>query len=185
MLAVLTMWPSPCSTRAGRKARTPWITPHRFTPSTHSQGSVGPNHGSDRLDTPALLHTTCTAPNRWRAAAARARTEASSLTSVGTTSVSTPGRRTCSAAVASAASSTSASTTWSPEAAKRFAKARPIPLAAPVTTATFPGSNSIPLPLPPPTPGPVSVLVDDDPADVAAGEQVVDGVVDLADGVAA
>src|SRR5690606_21717832 len=41
--AVLTTWPrepgSPAaaSSMRGTKARTPWVAPHRFTPSTHSQ----------------------------------------------------------------------------------------------------------------------------------------------------
>ena len=50
--------------RIGRNARTPWITPQRFTPITHVHADSGPNHGSPLDITPALLHTTCTVPKR-------------------------------------------------------------------------------------------------------------------------
>ena len=48
----------------GRKVRTPWMTPQRFTPMIQFQSSsvfaqVGPHAPA----TPALLQTTCTAPN--------------------------------------------------------------------------------------------------------------------------
>ena len=46
MEAVFTMWPSPWAVRMGRKARTPWMTPQRFTPNTHCQVDSGPSHGS-------------------------------------------------------------------------------------------------------------------------------------------
>src|SRR5215469_3744502 len=61
MLAVLTKCPPPWLSICGRKARMPWMTPHRLTPSTHFQEEIGPNHGSATLSTPALLHTTCAA----------------------------------------------------------------------------------------------------------------------------
>src|SRR5215469_7600791 len=137
------MWPSPCPASSGRKARIPWTTPHRLTPSTHSQAEIGPNHGSASEATPALLHTTCTAPKRSTAAAARALTADSSLTSVGTASVSAPKPAICRSASCNACCSTSARTTLSPVRAKRRASAKPIPLAAPVTTATFPAAGSM------------------------------------------
>ena len=52
------------------------------------------------------------------------------------------------AAASRAVSSKSASTTRIPAAAKRSASARPIPLAAPVTTAIFPGASSMTRPFP-------------------------------------
>ena len=119
------------------------MTPHRLTPSTHFHAESGPNHGSARLATPALLQTTCTAPKRSIAAAARAFTAASSLTSVGTASVLTPRPAIFSEAACSAGCSTSARTTSSPARANRSASAKPIPLAAPVTTATFPTVSSM------------------------------------------
>jgi len=123
------------------------MTPHRLTPSTHFHAESGPNHGSARLATPALLQTTCTAPKRSIAAAARALTAASSLTSVGTASVLPPRPAIFSEAARSAGCSTSASTTSSPARANRSANAKPIPLAAPVTTATFPAVSSMAPPL--------------------------------------
>jgi hypothetical protein len=51
--------------------------------------------------------------------------------------------RTLAAASSSAASSMSAITTRMPSAAKRSARPRPIPLAAPVTTAAFPLRSSM------------------------------------------
>src|SRR3954447_19850452 len=93
MLAVLTMWPSPWRTRIGRNARIPCTTPQRLTPRTHSHAESGPNHGSVRLLTPALLQTTWTDPNRSSAAAARAATAALWLTGVGRPASQRPGRR--------------------------------------------------------------------------------------------
>src|SRR5215207_11617719 len=135
------MWPPP--RRWGRKARMPCTTPHRFTPRTHSHPAIGPNHGSPAPDTPALLHTTWTPPNRSRVASASAWTAGSLLTSVVTDRVSTPCAPTRSAADASASSCTSARTTRSPRRANASASANPIPLAAPVTTAICPGFSSM------------------------------------------
>ena len=91
MLAVLTMWPSPCaaSDREGTRARR-GSRPRGSRPNTHVHADSGPNHASACETTPALLHTTCTVPKRSIAAAASACTDASSLTSVRTVSVSTP-----------------------------------------------------------------------------------------------
>src|SRR6185436_4442161 len=79
--AVFTTCASSCCMRTGTNARMPWITPHRLTPSTHSQVDNGASHDSPPPPTPALLHATWIAPNRSTAAAASAATDASSLTS--------------------------------------------------------------------------------------------------------
>ncbi len=140
--AVFTTCPSPCATIPGTNARTPWMTPHRLTPSVHSQSAALSVHiGPAPPPTPALLHTTCTAPKRSTARAASASTEAPSATSVRT--ASTPARAPSMASIApavsaSAASSTSASTTLIPSAANLVARLLPMPLPAPVTTATLP-----------------------------------------------
>ena len=84
---VFTTCPSPCSIIRGTNARIPWITPQRFTPSTQAQSSVRNFHERPKVLTPALLHSTCTAPKRSKEASASAWTEASSETSVGTASV--------------------------------------------------------------------------------------------------
>src|SRR3954470_10392968 len=125
------------------------MTPQRLTPRTHCHDEIGPNHASAVDATPALLHTTCAPPKRSRLAAASACTDASSVTSVFTVSVSTPLVSTCFAAAASPSSSTSARTTFIPLCPKRCASANPMPLAAPVTTATLPLSSFIPSPLRP------------------------------------
>src|SRR3954451_2066753 len=119
------------------------MTPHRLTPSTHCHDEIGPNQASAVDATPALLQTTCAAPKWSSVAAASACTDDSSETSVFTVSVSTPFAPICFAAAAKPSSSTSASTTCSPFFAKRSASARPMPLAAPVTTATLPFCNFI------------------------------------------
>ena len=128
------MCPPPA--RWGRNARQPWTTPQKFTPITHSHDDSGPNHGSDRGATPALLHTTWTAPKRSSVWAANASTSATLLTSVRTVSTSTPRPPTWAAADSRASTCTSASTRCRPAAAKRSASESPIPLPAPVTTAT-------------------------------------------------
>src|SRR5690606_19983912 len=63
MLAVLTMWPRQAASLLaaasimGVNRRTPWITPHRFTPSTHCQSATVFSHTSPPEPTPALLKT--------------------------------------------------------------------------------------------------------------------------------
>ena len=119
----------------------PWITPQRLTPSVHAQSaSVSVHIGPALPPTPALLQTTCAAPKCSTVRAASAATAAPSCTSVRTASTlarPAPGGRQASTAP-SGPSSTSASTTFIPSAAKRSARALPMPLAAPVTTATLP-----------------------------------------------
>src|SRR6056297_1347990 len=151
------MWPPPDITRCGRKVRTPYTTPQKLTPITHSHDSSGPTHGSPAPTTPALLHTTWTPPNRSIVAAARASTCSGLLTSVSTPIASTPCVPTSATAASSASCCTSASTTEQPPAAKALASANPIPLPAPVTTATLSGPSSITSPSvgrrrPPPPP---------------------------------
>src|SRR5262245_29153060 len=111
------------------------MTPHRLTPRSHSQSATVCIQVRPERATPALLHTTCTAPKRSSAACASASTSAAFDTSVRTSSACRPVAATSPAASLSAPASTSASTTCIPAAAKRSASARPIPLPAPVTTA--------------------------------------------------
>src|SRR5437588_3284479 len=88
--AVFTMCPSGWPISRGANVRTPWITPQRLTPITHSHVVSGTSHDNPPPPTPALLHTTCTAPNRDIAASASACTCAGSVTSVTTPSTSAP-----------------------------------------------------------------------------------------------
>ncbi len=137
---VFTTWPgwAPWSIR-GTKARMPFTTPVTFTPKTQRQ-SFGVVSQIFELGapTPALLQSTWHAPKRSYTASARASTEASSLTSVRTAVTAAPPVESSPAAAASAGSSMSAMTTVMPWATKALARASPIPLAPPVTTATLP-----------------------------------------------
>ena len=138
---VFTRCPASCSRSTGMNALTPFMTPSRFTPSTQSHSPGGHSHsGPCGPPTPALLQTTCTAPNAESAASRSASTAARSDTSVTTGSTDAPAPASSAAAFASAGSSTSAMTTCMPSAANRSASPSPIPLAAPVTTATRPGA---------------------------------------------
>ena len=134
---------SPCSISRGTNARTPWIGPQRFTPSTQAQSASVRCHDTPAWNTPALRQTRCAPPNVSKAAAASASTAAASLTSVGTASVSAPSAATSAAASSSTAASMSAITTRMPSRAAVRDSPRPIPLAAPVITATFPAKSSI------------------------------------------
>src|SRR5438132_12565492 len=91
--AVFTMCASVCCISNGTQARTPWITPHRFTPITHSQVDSGTSHDKPPPPTPALLQKTCTPEKRSTAAAANASICAGSVTSVTIPSTSAPASR--------------------------------------------------------------------------------------------
>ena len=88
---VFTRCPASCSRSTGMNARTPFMTPSRFTPSTQSHSPGGHSHsGPCDPPTPALLQTTCTAPNADSAASRSASTAARSDTSVTTGSTDAP-----------------------------------------------------------------------------------------------
>src|SRR6185436_8604387 len=128
--AVFTTCPSPWATSRGTKARTPWITPQRLTPSAHCQSAVVFSHSGPTGETPALLQTTCTSFRE----AANASTSAALETS---TRLHEP--QFASRAVSSRPfSSTSARARCMPSFANASAMARPRPLAAPVTAAVLP-----------------------------------------------
>src|SRR5687767_4766024 len=132
-----------CCWSTGMNARMPLTTPHRLTPNTHSRSPRGTSQsGSCEPPTPALLHSRCTPPNASTAASRRASTAAGSATSVTTGNTVAPSRASSATAELSAGSSTSAMTTRMPSAAKRRLSPSPIPLAAPVTTATRPGATT-------------------------------------------
>ena len=121
----------------GRKARTPWITPHRLTPNTHSQAKSEPGIGlggnagvvAQDIGRPrsARRHTT-PAPGP----------TASSLTSVGTASTSTPRAETL-AATSSRRRLLDVRHDHIQARNGRTAWPLPVPVRrpAPVTTATF------------------------------------------------
>lgn len=66
---------------------------------------------------------------------------------MGTASTSAPAASSSAPTAASGSGSMSATTTFMPSATQRWAMARPIPLAPPETTATFPFSSSMDDPL--------------------------------------
>src|SRR5262245_8163148 len=123
----------------GRNVRTPWMTPIRFTPSTQRQSSrVLLQLGNPLVPTPALLQTTWTAPYLRSVSFASASTCSAFETSVTTPCTSAPASRRAAVVSASGLSSTSLSTTRMPACTNVSHMPRPMPLAAPVTTATFP-----------------------------------------------
>src|SRR5262245_7092310 len=128
--AVLTTWPSPCATRRGTKARTPWITPHRLTPSAHCQSPEVFCQRGPSGETPALLQTTWTSFRE----AAQASTSPAFETSTRMVLAFFARRAVSSRPF----SSTSASARLMPSFAKASAMARPRPLAAPVMAAVLP-----------------------------------------------
>ena len=132
---------SPEAIMRGTKACTPWATPCTLTPCTHwkSEGSVS-QRSRFGAETPALLQRMWQAPWVANTVSARACTDSNFDTSQ-TTPV-TPAPSSCVAA-ASAFASTSAITTFMPSPRKAFARALPIPLAPPVTTATRPLNSFI------------------------------------------
>jgi hypothetical protein len=116
----------------------PWTMPNTLTPMVHSQIGSGTCQAGPPRDTPALLQITCTALNRSRVRRARSSTASASLTSVTAVATSMPPAARSAAAAARAGSSISAIITRIPSAPRRRLSASPMPLAAPVITATFP-----------------------------------------------
>src|ERR1051326_2257128 len=135
---VLTIWHSLfCASMSGVNTLTPWITPHRLTPIAHSQSFHVASHGAPSAVTPALLNSKCTWPNVssvWRASSS---TSLRFETSVLTASTVPPASFSSVSALVRSASWMSARTTFMPAPTHRSAIARPMPLAAPVITATL------------------------------------------------
>src|SRR3954463_4307212 len=107
---------SPRAPIPGPNALMPWMTPHTFTAVAQPQSVRPYSHiaPSAPEPTPALLHSTCTAPNALMARSCSACTDAKSVTSVSTPSTSAPVDRIASTASSSTGASTSASTTRMP-----------------------------------------------------------------------
>ena len=137
MEAMFTTWPSsPVARIRGTNARTPWMTPQRFTSM----------HGVPRLERSSQLVPPLTMPAlftaMWRPPKRSTATEPGPLDRLRVADVelhastSAPAARSCAAAASTAAASMSAISTRAPSAASAWAMASPMPLAAPVTTAT-------------------------------------------------
>ena len=112
-------------------------------PRTHSQSSIVVFEIGANIPTPALLHSTWTAPKASIVAAASASTSDSCETSVGTPITSCPSARRTATASSSGSARTSAATTRMPAPANARTMPRPMPAAAPVTTATRPSTDCI------------------------------------------
>ena len=124
----------------GRKARIPWITPYRLIPITRSHSSNGSRHASPTPAIPALLQSTCAAPNRSIVNSASSFTAVSPAVSQTCVATSAPASVSRASTSRSFGASMSASTTRIPSAMNRSARARPMPEAPPVITATLPGA---------------------------------------------
>src|SRR3954447_3679030 len=165
--AVLITDPPPCSSRSGMPYLQHRYTEVRLTSCTRRQASssVSRIESSSGGEMPALLNSTSRPPKRSIAAAYIARTSSALVTSARTNSPPIS-----SACAVPPASSRSATTTCAPSAANRRALARPIPLAAPVMTVTFP--SSLPATAPPLGPSP-SLGCEEDVLHVGEGVQRV------------
>ena len=129
----MTRYPLPRAAIFGATARAAytWAMTCRSKFSRHSSSGAS---SPPSFATPAFEQNTSIGPKRSPAAATRARTARSSVTSHGTASPPIS-----SATAWSGPDWTSATVTpFAPSRANRRARARPIPLAAPVTTATLP-----------------------------------------------
>lgn len=135
---VFTTWHSiSCSIIFGTKLRMPLMTPHRFTLRTHCQSFSVAVVKKHRVLTPALLNNRCTAPNPLKVLFARVSICITFDTSNLTALTSAPLFFKLASSSNRGSSSTSTSTTFIPSLTHLVARAFPIPLAAPVTTATL------------------------------------------------
>jgi hypothetical protein len=121
-----------------QEASQPVMTPHRLTSNTQCQSSRVWSCSRLNMDTPALLHRTSTRLNRSSVDAASWSSAAASETSTVSATAEPPAARMPVATLSASVPSRSATTTAEPAAANASARACPIPLAAPVTTATRP-----------------------------------------------
>ena len=124
----------------------PFTTPVTLTPKTQDQSlRVVCQTLELGAPTPALLHRRWQAPNRSYTASASAPTDAALVTSVAWISTSGWPANSFSTS-SSAAGSTSAMATRMPSARKLRTRARPMPFAPPVTTATLSRKSFIAMP---------------------------------------
>ncbi len=131
MDAVITTAPSSLARSAGTAARRPRIVPRRFTAKTRSTTSMACDSSGPAVPIPALSTRPSTAPKRSIARATIAALPSSVLTSAANDSASSPRSPT----QASRSSSRSTPSTDQPSACSLVIAARPMPEAAPVTTA--------------------------------------------------
>ena len=142
MLPVLTMWPgAPCAFMCGTNSVRPWTTPMRFTPISHSHAGGGTVSIRPPVPTPALLHSRWMGPKAAIVVSRAEATLARLATSQGTSSSWPVWPERMSAARVRAEASMSARATFMPRARQASTRARPMPLAPPVTKAVRPWSS--------------------------------------------
>src|SRR5258708_14332710 len=139
--ATFTILPPPCSSIDGTAARQHRNTPIRSTPMTapHSSG-VYSHVGLAGPATPALLTSTSSPPHLDLASPTIFSTSPGFVTSTSRARVHSPPSLSRSLWSFTVAPSMSASTTHAPSAASLSLMARPMPRAAPVTSAVLPAS---------------------------------------------
>ena len=116
----------------------------RFTANvvSHAASKSGESMGEIML-TPALFTRMSTGPNRSTTSPTTVSMRPGSRTSRAHAAAWPPASRISSATAAAPSSVTSVAATSAPSSAKRWAVARPIPLAAPVTTVTRPATDRL------------------------------------------
>src|SRR5215470_6538508 len=137
---MLTMEPPPAARIAGTACFMPRKTPLAFTFRSVSQADVLSVSGSNVPLMPALLTRMSSLPNADTVVLTAASQSGSLVTSSFTNRAWPPAAAILSATCRASSSSTSATTTFAPSRAKIVASLCPIPLAPPVTIATFPAS---------------------------------------------
>src|SRR5262245_10808022 len=137
---MLTMEPPPASRIAGTECFMPRKTPLAFTFRSLSQADGLSVSGSNVPLIPALLTRMSSLPNADTVVLTAASQSGSLVTSSFTNRAWPPAATIFSTTCRASNSRTSATTTWAPSRAKIVASLCPIPLAPPVTIATFPAS---------------------------------------------
>src|SRR5215213_4469810 len=138
---VLTIEPPPCSSIAGisyfmhKKALR-----RSMSINLDQSSSVVSTSAVGGCSTPALLNATSSRPRSRTVRSTRSLISLEDVTSQGTARTRPPCTARMSAVSSLPAASMSAKTTSAPSVAKAAAVARPMPLPAPVTTATFPAN---------------------------------------------
>src|SRR5581483_4944464 len=136
---VLTIAPPPLFAMCRAARWLPSMTPRRFTAVTRSKSRRSSSRKRRNAPPiPALLNITWRPPKRATVKSTSSWTSSALATSVRLNAAAGPSRA---AAASPRAASTSATTTCAPSSTKSSTVASPIPLAPPVTIATFPWSS--------------------------------------------
>src|SRR4051794_29684365 len=142
--ATLTIRPSPSRRRSASAARTKPVYAVRLIASVvvHARSKSSESISAGML-TPALLTTPSTGPSAERISSTTRPGAPSPATSAATAWTGAPAPAISWATRARASASRSTMPTAAPSSARRWAVARPMPLAAPVTTTTLPATDRL------------------------------------------